>query len=100
MIRNRRYESESLTKRGGVYSDIRWVNLVGLLLISAIGLGLTTATISWLSWQGYAFGLLGVPLGSELAASDIGVLVALVLGILLPIVAGIPAIRKQEAARV
>ncbi len=100
MIRNRRYESESLTKRGGVYASIRWVNLVGLFVISAIGFGLTTATIAWLGWQGYGFGLLGVPLDSDLATSDVGVLVALALGILLPIVAGIPAIRKQEAARV
>ncbi len=99
MIRNRRFESESLTRRGGVYADVRWTNLIGLLAISGIGFGLTSATVSWLSWQGYAFTLLGVPLDGDLAGTDLGVLVALVLGILLPIVAGIPAIRRQEETR-
>jgi purine-cytosine permease-like protein len=99
MIRNRRFESDSLVRRGGIYADVRWLNLVALILISAIGYGLTTATVTWLSWQGYGFTLLGMPLDSPLAASDFGVLVALVLGILTPLVAGVPAIRKQEAAR-
>jgi len=99
MIRNRRFESDSLVRRGGIYADVRWVNLVALVLISAIGYGLTTATVTWLSWQGYAFTLLGMPLDSPLAASDLGVLVALAFGILTPLVAGVPAIRRQEAAR-
>jgi purine-cytosine permease-like protein len=100
MIRNRRFESQSLVLRGGVYPDVRWVNLIALFLVSAIGFGLTSATISWLSWQGYGFTLLGIPLDSDLAGTDLGVLVALVLGLLVPIVTGIPAIRRQEAARV
>ncbi|CAN5359573.1 hypothetical protein BH11ACT5_BH11ACT5_20560 [soil metagenome] len=99
MIRNRRFEGQSLVRRGGVYADIRWVNLIGLILFSVVGYGLTTATISWLSWQGYGFALLGIPLDSDLAGTDLGVLAALVLGLLLPIVAGIPAVRKQEAMR-
>lgn len=100
MIRNRRFEAVSLTTRGGVYPDVRWVNFVGLLLISAVGFGLSSATVTWLGWQGYVFALIGVPLNGDLATSDVGVLVALALGLLLPIVAGIPAIRRQEAARV
>ncbi|CAN5369977.1 hypothetical protein BH11ACT4_BH11ACT4_04790 [soil metagenome] len=99
MIRNRRYESQSLVTRGGIYADVRWLNLIALVVISAIGYGLTTATISWLDWQGYGFTLLGMPLDSDLAASDVGVLVALVLGLLVPLVAGVPAIRRQEALR-
>ena len=99
MIRNRRFESDSLVRRGGIYADVRWLNLIALILISAIGYGLTTATVTWLAWQGYGFTLLGMPLDSPLAASDFGVLVALVLGILTPLVAGVPASRKQEAAR-
>ncbi|MCA0217896.1 MAG: cytosine permease [Actinobacteria bacterium] len=99
MIRNRRFESESLLRRGGVYETVRWGNLIGFVVISAIGWGLTTATVTWLGWQGYLFGLLGVPLDTDLAATDLGVLVALALGILLPIVIGIPAIRRQEETR-
>jgi purine-cytosine permease-like protein len=100
MIRNRRFESGSLVSRGGVYGDVRWVNLVGLVLITAVGFSLTTATVGWLSWQGFGFVAIGIPVSDPLAATDVGVLVALVLGLLLPIVAGIPAIRKQEATEV
>ena len=100
MIRNRRFESQSLLQRGGVYPDVRWLNLVALVVITVVGWGLTTASITWLSWQGYAFGLLAVPIDSDLAGTDLGVLVALVLGLLVPIVAGIPGIRRQEATEV
>ncbi len=99
MIRNRRYESQSLLVRGGIYADVRWLNVLSLVGITVIGFGLTTAKIGWLSWQGYVFSLFGMPRSSDLAASDIGVLVALVLGLLVPLVAGVPAIRKQEALR-
>lgn len=98
MIRNRRFEARSLLARGGVYANIRWVNFIMLLVISAIGCGLISASVSWLGWQGYLFPLLGIPLTSELAATDLGVIVALALGLLTPIVAGIPAIRRQEKA--
>ena len=98
MIRNRPYDSASLLKSGGLYPSVRVVNFIGLILITVIGYALTTATLSWLSWQGFGLELIGIPLGSDLAASDFGVLVALVLGLVLPLAAGIPAIRRQEAA--
>ena len=99
MIRNRNFESNSLLSRGGVYPDWRWANVIGFVLITALGFGLTTATVSWLGWQGYIFSALGVPLDGPLAGTDAGVLVALLLGILVPIVSGIPAIRRQEESR-
>jgi len=96
MIRLRRFHSSSLVRPGGVYPRVRWVNLVGLVVISAIGFGLTSAQMAGLSWQGYVFDALGVAPGGSLATSDLGVLVALALGVLLPLVAGVPAIRRQE----
>ena len=69
---------------------------MALVLASAIGFGLTTATVGWLEWQGYLFPLLDVAGTSDLAGSDLGVLVALVLGLLVPIIGGIPGIRRQE----
>jgi purine-cytosine permease-like protein len=97
MIRNRRLDSGSLVRRGGVYADVRWGNLGALLAIVVIGLGFTSATVGWLSWEGYLFTVLGVPLNGELAGSDLGVLVALLLGLAFPIVAGVPAVRRQES---
>ncbi|MEO7349362.1 MAG: cytosine permease, partial [Terrimesophilobacter sp.] len=96
MIRNRRFDSRALVMRGGVYGDFRWLNLSMLIVVSGVGYGLTTATVSWLGWQGYLLALAGVPLSSDLAASDVGVFVALILGLLTPIIAGIPGIRRQE----
>ncbi|MCC7128666.1 MAG: cytosine permease, partial [Microbacteriaceae bacterium] len=98
MIRNKHFDSASLAKPGGVYPSVVWRNLVALLVASAIGFGLTSATVGWLSWQGYLLPYLGG--SSELAASDIGVLVALVIGLLAPIISGIPAIRRQESGGV
>ncbi|MGV8969500.1 MAG: cytosine permease [Microbacteriaceae bacterium] len=97
MIRKRRYHTPSLVAVGGVYPAIQWVNLSAFVAISAIGFAFTTATVSWLTWQGYGFSLVGLPLDGEVAASDFGVVIALLLGILTPVVAGVPAIRKQEA---
>lgn len=98
MIRSRRFESTSLLHRGGVYPDVNWVNLAMLLVASAIGLGLVSASVPALAWEGYLWGVFGVADGSVLADTDLGVLVALGLGLLTPIVAGIPAVRRQERA--
>ncbi len=100
MIRNRRFETASLLAHGGVYPSVRWVNLIALVVISAIGFGLTSATVGWLGWQGYLFGLLGISLETDLAGTDIGVIVALLLGLLVPLAFGIPSIRRQEATKV
>ena len=98
MIRTRRVHSPSLLVSGGVYPRVRWVNSVMLIVITAIGWGFTTATLSALQWQGYAWSLLGVPLDDSLAAADLGVALALLLGLLTPIVAGIPALRALQTA--
>jgi purine-cytosine permease-like protein len=98
MIRNRRFDSVSLLKRRGVYADVRWSNLIALIVITGLGLGFTSATVSWLSWEGFLFAPLGVAPNSQLAATDLGVFVALLLGLIFPIVAGVPAIRRQERA--
>ena len=99
MIRNRRFDTRSLVQRGGAYPDFRWVNLGLLAAASAVGYGFTTASVDWLTWQGYLLELTGTPLGSDLAQADVGVLVALGLAILMPILVGIRAIRRQEAGR-
>ncbi len=96
MIRHRRFDSDALLARGGVYPDWNPVNLGCLVGATLVGLGLTSATLPWLSWEGYLFALVGVPIDSDLAASDLGVFVALLIGIVVPIVAGVRAVRSQE----
>jgi len=98
MIRTRRVHSPSLLRSGGVYPAVRWVNLLMLLIITAVGWGLSTATLVGLHWQGYLFTLLGIDTASPLATSDPGVLLALLLGLLTPLIAGIPALRRLQTA--
>jgi purine-cytosine permease-like protein len=97
MIRNRSYDSDALLKPGGIYPTVRSGNLVLFVVLTAVGLGLTSGTVSWLSWQGYLLAPLGIDMQSVLAASDFGVLVALIGGVLFGILTGIGGIRKQEA---
>jgi nucleobase:cation symporter-1, NCS1 family len=97
MIRNRRFDSASLLTRGGRYADVRWVNLGALVIISVVGFGWTSADVAWLSWQGYLFSVVGVDPAGAIAAADLGVVVAVVLGLAVPIAGGIGAVRRQEA---
>jgi purine-cytosine permease-like protein len=99
IIRRRRFDTDSLLTRGGVYPAVNWVNLSVLVVASLVGLGFTSATVAWLSWEGYLFGAVGVSLSSDLGGTDIGVLAALALGALTPLVAGVPRIRRQELTR-
>jgi len=96
MIRRRGFDSISLLRRGGVYPDVNWLNVSMLVVVSAVGYGLTTATIGWLGWEGYIFSLLGVPLQSDLARTDIGVVVAFVLALAITLSTAAPTARKQE----
>lgn len=96
MIRLRRFHTPSLLAPGGVYPAVRWANLIGLVLITVVGLGFTTAQLAGLEWQGYLLRAFGVASDDPWALSDVGVLLALVLGLVLPLVASIPAIRRQE----
>jgi len=97
MIRNRRFDTRSLVQRGGVYPDVNWVNLAILVLAGAVGYGFTTASASWLAWQGYLLELVAVAPDSELGGSDFGVLVALGLALVAALSVNIPAVRRQEA---
>jgi purine-cytosine permease-like protein len=102
LLRRRDYAEPELYDRRGRYGDVRWL-AIGLVVIgSAIGWGLVTnGSASWLTWQGYLLGPLG--LGGKSgpwAFANVGVLVALVLGFVVTLAFGRTAIRAQEAAGV
>lgn len=98
LIRNERFNGAALMRRGGVYGNVNWVNLTMLVVATGIGFGFTSASLAGLEWQGYLWSLAGVANDAQLATSDLGVIVALVLGLLTPLLAGIPRIRRQERA--
>lgn len=99
ILRRRRFDPQALLTRGGVYRDFNWLNLVMLVVASVIGFGFTSSTIAGLGWEGYLFRAVGVPLSSPLGGTDVGVLIALAIGLLTPFTAGIPTIRRQERGR-
>ena len=103
MIRKRRFDSQSLLNRGGVYPDVRWFNFIALILIAVVGFGFLSATCPRSAGKD-TFSALGVPLTSQLATSDLGVLVALILGLLVPLVLGIhghpPAGKARKGRRI
>jgi purine-cytosine permease-like protein len=98
MLRTRRFHQPSLVNRGGVYPDWRWTNLAMLVVATAVGLGFVSSSLPWLAWEGYLFRLLGADPTAGIGASNIGVVLALALGLLTPIVSGVPAVRRQERA--
>ena len=81
------------------YPDWRWTNLVMLVVASALGLGLVSSSLPWLAWEGYLFRLLGADPTVGIGSSNIGVVIALAVGLLTPIVSGVPAVRRQERAQ-
>ncbi|MDP9028069.1 MAG: cytosine permease [Actinomycetota bacterium] len=97
MIRTRRFHTSSLLAPGGIYPRVRWLNLVALVLVSAVSYGFVTSNVVGFRWEGFLFTAIGVPPSDPFAASNVGVFVALVLGLLVPLVGGVSEIRRQEA---
>ncbi|BDI22919.1 hypothetical protein L3i23_16950 [Herbiconiux sp. L3-i23] len=100
LLRRRGFDASSLLRRGGVYADVRWSNLIALVVITVLGLGLISGTQGWFLFEGYLWRVLGVATDTGIGSADLGVLIALVLGVLTPIAFSVPTIRRQEAAEV
>ncbi|WP_285116388.1 cytosine permease [Leifsonia sp. fls2-241-R2A-40a] len=98
MLRTRRFHQASLLARGGEYPDWRWTNLGLLIGGTVVGLGLISSPLPWLAWEGYLFRLVGIDPHAGIGASNIGVLVALGVGLIGALVSGAPAVRRQELA--
>jgi nucleobase:cation symporter-1, NCS1 family len=98
-LRRRSYSEPDLYNRSGRYGDVRPMPLALVVLGTAAGWGLVTNTYAtWLTWQGYLLGPLG--LGGKTGAwagANLGVLVALVIGFVGMLVLGRAGIRAQES---
>jgi nucleobase:cation symporter-1, NCS1 family len=99
-LRRRDYAETELYDPRGRYGDIRWFPVGVIVVSTVIGWGLVTnSSASWLTWQGYLLGPFG--LGGKTGAwayANLGVLVALVIGLVATWAFGRSAIRAQEAA--
>lgn len=95
LIRRIAYHEVSLTRSYGFYKSFNWINLSGWLVAVIIGFGLIQASPKEFFWQGYLVDLSANP--GFWVASSFGVVIAFAIGLLLPVIAGIPRIKKQEA---
>ncbi len=99
-LRHGPYADAELYDPNGRYGSVHWP-AVGLVVVGTLlGWGLVTNTLaSWLKWQGYLLGPIG--LGGKAGAwayANLGVLVALAVGFLGWLALGRGPVRAQEAA--
>ena len=98
-LRRRDYAESELFDPRGRYGNVRPLPLTLVLVGTAIGWGLVTNTYAgWLDWQGYLLGPLG--LGGRQGAwafAGLGILAALVIGLLGTLIGSAGAVRRQEA---
>jgi purine-cytosine permease-like protein len=99
-MRHRDYAEADLYDPRGRYGDIRWFPTGVIVVSTVLGWGLVTNTsASWLKWQGYLLGPFG--LGGKTGAwagANLGVLVALVIGLVATWAFSRSAVHAQEAA--
>jgi purine-cytosine permease-like protein len=98
-LRRRSYVEPDLYDPRGRYGDVQPVPIALVVLGTVLGWGLVTnASAGWLDWQGYLLGPFG--LGGKDGAwafANLGVLVALAVGLLGTLLTARGRIRAQEA---
>ena len=99
LLRRRDYAEADLYDPAGRYGNVSWLPVGIVLVCTVIGWGLVTNTYaSWLSWQGYLLGPIG--LGGKSGAwayANLGVLISLALGFVVTVIASRSAVAAQEA---
>jgi purine-cytosine permease-like protein len=98
-LRRQNYDEGDLYRPSGRYGDVPLVPMALLLVGSVAGWGLVTnGYADWLAWQGYLLDVVGLG-GREgaWAYSNLGVLVALLIGFLGTLALRSRAVRAQEA---
>ena len=95
-LRRRDYDDGDLFRPRGRYGSVDVLSVTTLVVGTAIGWGLVTSTT--FTWQGYLLGPFGLGgTGGAWAFANLGVLAALLLGLLVGL-ARRGAVRRQEAA--
>jgi NCS1 family nucleobase:cation symporter-1 len=99
MLRRRDYAEVDLFARSGRYGDIRWMPITLIVVATVLGWGLVTNTLAtWLDWQGYLLGPVGLGGKSgDWAYANLGVIVALAIGFVGYSLLGRSRVREQEA---
>ncbi|POX43843.1 cytosine permease [Streptomyces sp. Ru72] len=97
-LRRRDYDEDDLYRPHGRYGDVPLTPLLLTLAATATGWGLVTNTAaSWLDWQGYLLGPMGLGgTSGAWAYANLGVLAALAVGFLGTLVLGRGGVHRQE----
>lgn len=97
LLRKRGYAEAELYDPSGRYGSWSWLPIVLLVVASVVGWGFVTNTYAdWLGWQGYFMDPLGGRTGAW-ATANLGVLFALLIGLIGYLLLGRSAVRRQEA---
>lgn len=95
LIRRIAYHEISLSRGYGFYKSVNLVNIIGWAISTAIGLGLIYSNQPGFAWTGYLADLM---INSEFwAATSFGIVIAFSVSCLLPVLFGIPRIKRQES---
>ena len=79
---------------------VRGGNLLGLAVAVALGFGVVSSSVSWLSWQGYLVDFVTVEGLGILAEGSMGVLLALAMGALFAVISFVYSLARKGKPRV
>jgi purine-cytosine permease-like protein len=97
LMRKKAYSEKDLYDPRGIYGSVNKNSIALMVVGSIVGWGFVTNTFaSWLSWQGYFLGVIGGKDGAW-AYSNIGVVIALIIGFVGHIALARKTISKQES---
>ena len=96
LLRKKSYNEKDLFSAEGIYGSVNWSSIACVGVATVVGWGFVTNSFaSWLSWQGYFLGFIGGKDGAW-AYSNVGVILALVIGASGRFIFGKRQIRNQE----
>ena len=100
LLRRGSYDELDLYRPAGRYGDVRVLPVAVVVGCTIVGWGLVTnAAASWLDWQGYLLGPLGLGgKGGAWAGANLGVLFALAASFVVTAAFTRASVRRQEAA--
>jgi purine-cytosine permease-like protein len=95
LIRRIAYHEISLSRGYGFYKSVNLVNLIGWVLATAVGFGFIYINQPGFAWTGFIADFL---VNQEFwAITSFGIVIAFAFASLLPVIFGIPRIKRQEA---
>ncbi|MEY4348991.1 MAG: hypothetical protein RL719_288 [Actinomycetota bacterium] len=98
--RKKNFDDAALYSAKGRYGSVNWVSVSVLVVASVVGFGFVASPdqeITWTLWEGYLYSALGINGdNSSWYWSNMGVLLAIVVGFVGKLALGGAAVKKQE----